>query len=117
MPLDTQASGNGQLNPTSKISFTVAGCAFSAAAIGYLINQWMSGWMAVGGMAGVGLFCLALGLLNLNSNALIFEEDAELVETASHRLSGATNVDDLLVSHAEESTVGSRRENLASSNK
>ena len=109
----SQPSGESRLNPTSKMSFAVAGCAFAAAAIGVLINQWLSGWMAVGGMAGVGLFYLAIGLLNLGSSDSIYTDESDLVESASHRLSGATNVDDLAVDHHQE--VGSRSEQLAKS--
>lgn len=108
-----QTSGGSHLNPTSKMSFAVAGCAFAAAVIGVLINQWMSGWMAVGGMAGVGLFYLAIGLLNLGGVESIYSDESELVESASHRLSGAANVDDLAVEHSHE--AGTRTESLAKS--
>jgi hypothetical protein len=117
MPHNSQTSGGSHLNPTSKMSFAVAGCAFAAAGIGLLINQWMSGWMAVGGMAGVGLFYMAIGLLNLGSNSSIFTDESDLIETASHRLSGATNVDDLAIQRPEETVAGSRTENLANARK
>lgn len=113
MPQNPHASGGSQLNPTSKMSFAVAGCAFAAAGIGVLINQWLSGWMAVGGMAGVGLFYLAIGLLNLGSGDSIFTDESDLIDSTSHRLSGATNVDDLAVEHSHKD--GSQSEGLAKS--
>ena len=113
MPHKSPTSDDYQLNQTSKMSFAVAGCAFAAAGIGLLINHWMSGWMAVGGMAGVGLFYLAIGLLNLGSHSSIFSDENDLIDTASHRLSGATNVDDLSVKRPQETVAGSRPENLA----
>lgn len=82
-----------ELSPASKMSFAVSLCAFAAAAVGLLVNQWMSGWMAVGGMAGIGLFYLAVGLLNLNTSVLAVEKD-HLSETSAHRLSGVANVHD-----------------------
>ena len=113
MSRDSQPSSRRELNSTSQMSFAVAACAFGAAALGLLINQWMSGWMAVGGMAGLGLFYLAIGLLNLGSTEPMFTHESELIETASHRLSGAMNVDDLTNKRPEESGVGSRSEKLA----
>ena len=54
------------LNPVSKISFAVAIAAFGTALLGLVINQIFTGWMAAGGMTGVGLFYLAIGVLNLD---------------------------------------------------
>ena len=54
------------LNPVSKISFAVAIAAFGTALLGLVINQILTGWMAAGGMTGVGLFYLAIGVLNLD---------------------------------------------------
>ena len=101
------------LNPTSKMSFAVAACAFGAAGIGLVIDQWMSGWMAVGGMAGVGLFYMAIGLLNLGSTNSIFTDEGDLTETSAHRLSGVTNVDDLAIERKHESVNGTRSDYLA----
>ncbi len=112
MSRDSQSSGRPEMSPTSKMSFAVAACAFGAAGIGLLINQWMSGWMAVGGMAGVGLFYLAVGLLNLGSTSSIFSDESDLIQTASHRLSDATNVDDLAIERPAETIDGVRAEHL-----
>lgn len=49
----------------SKASFGVAGLAFLGSFACAAINSTLSGWMAVAGMAGLGLFYLALGVLNL----------------------------------------------------
>jgi hypothetical protein len=93
------------------MSFAVSAFAFAAAGVGLLINQWMSGWMAVGGMAGLGLFYLAIGVLNLGSSHSAFLEDGELNQTSAHRLSEATNVD-LATERTHETTVGGRAESL-----
>ena len=112
MPRDSQPSSRREMNSTSQMSFAVAACAFGAAVLGLLINQWMSGWMAVGGMAGLGLFYLAIGLLNLGSTEPMFTQESDLIETASHRLSGSMNVDDLTTRRPEETGVGSRSEKM-----
>ncbi|WP_010587590.1 hypothetical protein [Schlesneria paludicola] len=104
------------LNPTSKMSFAVALCAFAAAAIGLLVNQWMSGWMAVGGMAGIGLFYLAVGLLNLNTTAPGIGDD-NLAETSAHRLSDVANVHDRPVERQSELISASSNDKLANANK
>lgn len=108
MPSDTTAANRPGISPAAKMSFAVAACAFAAAGVGYLVNQWMSGWMAVGGMAGVGLFYLAIGLLNLSTESVPTEND--LQETAAHRLSGVGNVDDRAV---ERTAERSEERNLA----
>jgi hypothetical protein len=102
MPQHPQSASRREMNPTSKVSFAVATCAFAAAGGGLVINQWMAGWMAVGGMAGLGLFYLAVGVLNLGSADPSFRDDHEFTETAAHRLSGITNVDDLPVERARD---------------
>ncbi len=112
MSRDSQTPSRRELNSTSQMSFAVAACAFAAAALGLLINQWMSGWMAVGGMAGLGLFYLAIGLLNLGSTEPMFTQESDLIETASHRLSGAMNVDDLTTRRPEDAGVGPRSDKL-----
>ena len=95
------------LNPTSKMSFAVALCAFAAAGIGLFVNLWMSGWMAVAGMAGVGLFYLAVGILNLNVTSDQGIENDDLTETSAHRLSHVANVNDLPTERLHDS-VSSR---------
>ena len=86
MSHDSQTSTRREMTPASKMSFAVAACAFAAAGIGLLINQWMSGWMAVGGMAGVGLFYLAVGLLNLGSTGSVGTNTIDVVEQFPERL-------------------------------
>jgi hypothetical protein len=108
-----QAADRPGLSSTSKMSFAVAACAFAAAGIGLLVNQWMSGWMAVGGMAGVGLFYLAVGLLNLGSNGTMSQNDQDFAETAAHRLSGVGNVDDLAVRRSSEKANDIHSETMA----
>lgn len=110
-----RTAGRSGLSSTSKMSFAVAGCAFAAAGIGLLINQWMSGWMAVGGMAGVGLFYLAVGLLNLGSTDSIFHGDDDLTETSAHRLSGVSNVDDIAIEQPHKTIGTTGEESLAKS--
>ena len=111
MPQNSHSSSGGQLNQTSSMSFAVAGCAFAAAAIGILVNHWLSGWMAVAGMAGVGLFYLAIGLLNLGTSDSIFLDEGEGAESSSRRASHA-NRDDGRVLNESGATV-SRNEDLA----
>ena len=112
MTHNPETGSRPDLNPTSKMSFAVAACAFTAAGFGLLINQWLSGWMAVGGMAGVGLFYLAVGLLNLGSVGSVFTSESELTGTASHRLSDAMNVDNLEVKRPVETVQKTQAENL-----
>ena len=76
MPKLVKTSTESTLNPTSQMAFAVALCALAAAGVGSIVNHWMTGWMAVGGMAGVGLFYLAVGLLNLRSRTSF--EDATM---------------------------------------
>jgi len=54
-------------NPVSKLCFSVAGLAFVGSFACAAINHALSGWMAVAGMAGLGLFYLAIGVLNLSA--------------------------------------------------
>ena len=49
----------------SKACFGVASVAFVGSFACAALNHSLSGWMAVAGMAGLGLFYLALGVLNL----------------------------------------------------
>ena len=65
MSQDFRRTARTSLNAVSKVSFAVAITAFATALLGLLINQIFTGWMAAGGMAGVGLFYLAIGVLNL----------------------------------------------------
>lgn len=113
MTQNPTSAGRSTLSITSQMSFGVAASAFAAAGIGLLINQWMSGWMAVGGMAGVGLFYMAIGLLNLNSSDSVFMDEDDLSETAAHRLSGVANVDDLAMERTRETVGETRSEHMA----
>ena len=111
------AAERGGLNATSKMSFAVAACAFVAALVGLLINHWLSGWMAVGGMTGVGLFYLAIGLLNLNSAETGTLDDQKLAETAAHRLSGISNVDDRAVTRPADTIAEEQTERVSNANR
>jgi hypothetical protein len=51
-----------KVNDTAFVCFSVALTAFAAAGAGLVVNLFFTGWMAVGGMAGVGLFYLAMGI-------------------------------------------------------
>jgi hypothetical protein len=56
------------LHPTTQLAFAVSACALAAACIGAIVNQWVEGWMAIGGMVGIGFFYAAIGIVNhLNS--------------------------------------------------
>ena len=114
MVQNSRTVGQSGISPTSKMSFAVAGCAFVAAAIGLLVNQWMSGWMAVGGMAGLGLFYLAIGVLSLGSSSGVFLKDHDLIETAAHRLSGVANVDDEAIERTLDAAGETQNGNLTS---
>ena len=105
------------INPASKMSFAVALCAFSAAGIGFLVNHWMSGWMAVGGMAGIGLFYLAVGLLNLNTADSNVIEGNDLAESSAHRLSDVANVHDLPAERMRDLISAASNDKLANANK
>lgn len=59
----------GRFNDAALMCFAVSAGAFVAAGIGAIVNHMLAGWMAVGGMAMVGLFYLALGLFSLGSPA------------------------------------------------
>ena len=112
MTQNPEATSRPDLNPTSKMSFAVVACAFAAAGFGLLINQWFSGWMAVGGMTGVGLFYLAVGLLNIGSVGSVSTDESELTGTASHRLSGAMNVYNLEVKRPVETVQTTQADKL-----
>jgi len=79
------------LTPASQMAFAVAFCALAVAGIGAIANQWLSGWLAIGGMFGVGLFYIAIGVLNIVSNPPAFHED-ESISNLSQR---AARVDNL----------------------
>ena len=54
MPKLAKSHSEFSLSPASRMSFAISACAFAAAGIGTVVNHWLTGWMAVGGMAGVG---------------------------------------------------------------
>lgn len=117
MTQNPEALNQPSIGVTSKMSFAVAACAFGAAAIGLLVNQWLSGWMAVGGMTGVGLFYLAVGLLNLGARSSAHADESNLVETSAHRLSGVANVDDVAVTRDQEEVGASMKDALANASR
>lgn len=64
------ASKNGSLSrwvvpPVSRMCFAISAIAFGAALLGALVNHFLTGWMAVGGMAMVGLLYLGMGIADL----------------------------------------------------
>ena len=78
------------MSPVSQMSFAISAFAFAAAGIGTVINHWLTGWMAVGGMAGVGLFYLAVGVLNLRSRNAFDDDDS--MSSVSHRTARSDNL-------------------------
>ena len=78
------------ISTTSQMAFCVAVCAFIAAGICLIVNQWLSGWMAVGGMTGVGLFYVAVGIMNLWGETPFFDD--EEFASASQRAARSENL-------------------------
>ena len=70
------------VNSTSQMAFAVAFCALAAAGIGSIVNLWLTGWFAVGGMVGVGLFYWAVGVINLPVNSPVFDDDESMLNTS-----------------------------------
>ena len=70
------------VNPTSQMAFAVAFCALAAAGIGSIVNLWLTGWLAVGGMVGVGLFYWAVGVINLPVTSPIFDDEESMLNTS-----------------------------------
>ena len=87
MPKLAKISSDFSMSPAARMSFAISACAFAAAGIGTIVNHWLTGWMAVGGMAGVGLFYLAVGILNLRSrNAFDDDESMASISQRTARL-------------------------------
>ena len=74
------------------MAFTVAAIALVAAGIGMIVNHWLTGWMAVGGMVGVGLFYAAIGVLSLTGKQIGFDAREESVSNASQRTARTLNL-------------------------
>jgi hypothetical protein len=72
------------------MAFCVALFALAAAGVGTIVNHWLTGWMAVGGMVGLGLFYLAVGILNLKTDQPVFED--ETMQNVSHRAARVENL-------------------------
>lgn len=83
-----------QSNPVAPTCFAVSAVAFLASFVGLIVNHWLSGWMAVGGMACIGLFYLAIGLISYGSRIPIYRS-----ETASPELDAATSVETEMVDY------------------
>lgn len=90
MPTPSNESSDSIISPVSRMSFAVALCAFAAAGVGWIVNNWLSGWMAVGGMFGVGLFYLAVGVLNLNLHPIKSKDQP--LDSLSHQTANADNL-------------------------
>ena len=114
MPIFKQMSGQPDANSSRRMAFIVAVCAFSAAGLGLLINQWVPGWMAVGGMAGVGLFYLTMGAMSFQSTPSMDVHNGGLTETSSHRLSSDSNLHELSAEPAPIGTEHQTADTLAS---
>ena len=84
-----KTESDSTLNPTSRMAFAVADCAFVSAGVFIVVNQWVAGWMAVGGMVGVGCFYTVIGLLNLRISISLVDQD---LTTASARHARAENL-------------------------
>ena len=78
------------ISATSRMAFSVAVCAFIAAGFSLIVNQWLYGWMAVGGMTGVGLFYVAIGIMNLWTETPLFDD--EKFVNASQRTARSENL-------------------------
>ena len=70
-------------NSISKICFCIASLAFVGSFACAAIHYALSGWMAVAGMAGLGLFYLALGVLNLGHAPTSLFDDAQNSSSAA----------------------------------
>ncbi len=90
MPKPLKREPQFVMSPTSQMAFAVALCALAAAGIGSIVNHWLTGWMAVGGMVGVGLFYAAVGILNLRANHPLYDDDAN--QNISQRTARADNL-------------------------
>ena len=90
MPKLARHDSKTTISTASQMSFAVAACAFAAAGIGSIVNFWLTGWMAVGGMVGVGLFYLALGLVNLNSRNSY--DDEQFMSSLSEKTARSDNL-------------------------
>ncbi len=90
MPKLAKTQSEFSMSPASQMSFAISACAFAAAGIGTVVNHWLTGWMAVGGMAGVGLFYLAIGILNLRSKNAF--DDDESMASVSQRTARSDNL-------------------------
>ncbi len=90
MPKLAKSNSELPMSPASQMSFAISACAFAAAGIGTVVNHWLTGWMAVGGMSGVGLFYLAVGILNLRSHNTF--DDEESMTSVSQRTARSDNL-------------------------
>ena len=68
--------------PVGVACFSASGAAFLAALIGAFLNHYLAEVMAVLGMAMVGLFYLALGIWNWNTNETDIGEETAGVDVA-----------------------------------
>ena len=73
------------LNPTSRMAFAVAVCAFLSAGVVIAVNQWVESWMAVGGMVGIGCFYMVIGLLNLRNSTSFIDHNMTTVSVRHAR--------------------------------
>src|SRR5690349_22696762 len=61
----SQPSPRRRISHAALVCFSIAAISFVASALGFFVNQALTGSLAISGTAAVGLIYLAMGLLNL----------------------------------------------------
>lgn len=90
------------------VCFAIAAISFVASALGFFVNQALTGSLAISGTAAVGLIYLAMGLLNLGHEADVVEvivstsADARIEKPVPERRSGTNSTPDVEVQGARE---------------
>ena len=109
MPHNLRHDDHATFNSLSKMCFAVAGLAFFGAFACAAINHALTGWMAVAGMASLGLFYLAIGVLNLgHASALLTDYKPESSAAATTHVHSRKHGDTFSLPH--ESNRGRRYE-------
>lgn len=81
MPQEAQdPHSRRRIGQASVVCFAIAGIAFVACAMGLFVNHFLTGSLAIGGTAAVGLIYVAMGLLNLDFQATA-EKSADDIPT------------------------------------
>lgn len=71
---DPSTGPRRRLSQAAMVCFSISGIAFVACAMGLFVNHYLTGSLAIGGTAAVGLIYLAMGVMNLG-----FETDVETI--------------------------------------